>query len=202
MKRFFVTFALMMLVAGFAVAQDFDGINEIGLYTTPTPADADDAMTASISGLVPVYLVINNPYNTARSQPIVSMGGYECTLVLPGAWGIFGDVTTPPNTVNLSDAGYPEFFVAGTFPVNPTGFTTLASFSLANFASEAGHVFMSPVAAPSIAGTIAITDADFDFELLEAFPISGGLDVPVFGFGLSVVDNEDVSWGGVKSLYQ
>ena len=204
MKRFFVTFALTMLVSGLAIAEeDFcDFPNEIGLYTTPTPATMDDAMTPSTSGLIQLYLVISNPHNTVRDLPIVNMGGFECTLVLPGAWGIFGDVTLPPNTVNLSTAGAPEFFVAGTFPTSGGCFTTLAAFQVANFAVDPGHVFMSPVAAPSIAGTVAITDADFDFELLEAFPISGDLAAPIFGMGMAVVDNEEVSWGGVKSLYQ
>ena len=204
MKRFFVTFALTMLVSGLAFAEeDFcDFPNEIGVYTTETPATAADAFTASTSGLVQVYLVISNPYNTNRMQPIVNMGGYELFLNFPGAWGIFGEVTTPPNTVNLSDAGFPEFFVTGTFPTSGGCFTTLASFQMANFAVQPGHMFMEPISAPSIGGGIAITDADFDFELLQAYPISGDFAAPIFGFGLAVVDNEDVSWGGVKSLYQ
>jgi hypothetical protein len=205
MKRFFVTLALISLVAGYAVAADPDFCyypNEIGLYVTESPASMDDAMTPTTFGLVQVYLVISNPYNTNRMQPIANMGGYECTLDFPGAWGIFGDVTLPPNTLNLSQAGFPEFYVAGTFPTSGGCFTTLASFQLANFTTESGPIFMTPVGAPSIAGSIAITDADYDFELLEAFPISGDLALPIFGIGLSVVDNDDVSLGDVKALYR
>ena len=48
MKRFLVTFAVMALFAGTAVAQEltdpieFDGDNEIGLYTTMTPSVLGD----------------------------------------------------------------------------------------------------------------------------------------------------------------
>jgi hypothetical protein len=203
MKRFFVTFAVLSLVAGAAVAQDFgEYANEIGIYTTTTPTGMADTAIGGCSGFgqFVTYLVISNPVDDGSGLPIGNIGGYECTVTFPAGWGIV--VTLPPNTTDF-DGDAPDFFVSGLIPV--TGmFTVLADITFQSFGGGGqGGVFLNPYSGPqTIPGSMAITDADNNFVPSAAHPISGDYALPVAGICDAVVDNEDVSWGSIKSLYQ
>lgn len=203
MKRFFVTIAVLSLFAGAAVAQDF-GVypNEIGIYTTTTPTGAADTDIGACSGFGQffTYLVISNPVDDGTGLPITNIGGYECTVDFPTGWGFV--VALPPNTTDF-DGDAPDFFVSGLIPVAGM-FTVLADITFQSFGgADQGGVFVLPYSGPqTIPGSMAITDADNNFVASAAHPISGSYEDPVANTCGTVVPNEDMSWGGVKSLFK
>lgn len=203
MKRFFVTLAILALFAGTAVAQDF-GVyaNEVGIYTTTTPAGEADTAIGGCSGFGQffTYLVISNPTDDGTGLPIANIGGYECTVTFPAGWGFV--VALPPNTTDF-DGDAADFFVSGNIPVAGMH-TVLADITFQSFGGASmGGVFLNPYNGPqTIPGEMAITDANNNFVASAARPISGDYALPVAGICDGVVPNEDVSWGSVKSLFQ
>ena len=94
--------------------------------------------------------------------------------------------------------------MSGTIPVAPSGFTVLAEITVQSFGGSNGGIFISPYdnGTPSIEGHMAVTNADDNFTLSRAYPISGSYADPIMGINLLVVESESVSWGDVKSLFK
>ncbi len=178
--------------------------NNIGLYITeaPTGDDAEATLVAATPGGYDIYLVLTKAYNWSLFAPINNVGGFECSLTLPDSWQI-SEVVLPPNVLDLN-GDLAHFYCAGLIPVTG-GMATLATITIGTFDSPppAGYVYISPYfAAPSLPGTMAITDADHEYVLEAAYPSSGDYDEPIFGLNMSVVPDEDLTWGDVKSLYR
>jgi len=205
MKRFFVLFALLMLVAGSALAQGviYEHNNEIGIYTTanPDPAIVDSQTSyTGTPGSFTAYVVCTNPYNTNINAPITSVGGFEFRLVLPASAFLLAAVL-PPASTNFATS--PDFLCGSNAPVVDSH-VTLLTLTIGEFSGAPGFISLSPVqdAPQSVPGEIAITDFNDDFSISVAHPVSGSFDMPVFGLYQPVVPNEDATWGGVKSLYR
>ncbi|MCP4574333.1 MAG: hypothetical protein GY838_18410 [bacterium] len=203
MKKVIIAlFALLLIVPAGAFAQ---ATSNIGLYTTPDPAkplgiESQVSLIAPGSGLYDIYLVCTDPTNENTGLPIENVGGFELSLTLPPGW-LFNGVAYAEGVLDL-DAAAEHFYCSGSIPV-VGGNALLATITLLTFDGTAGPIHMAPYfAAPSIPGSIAITDADDAFSLSHAYPSSGNFDDPVFGLNMVVVPTEDVSWGDVKSLFQ
>jgi len=208
MKRFFVIFALLMLVAGAANAQMYiyENQNEIGVYTTATPTglianqDAETSYTGAPGGAIMAYVVVTNPWNQNTNTAIDLVGGFEFHLYLPANVFLLGQVL-PPSATNFATA--PDFYVGCAAPV-VNGAATLLTLTLGEFSGTPGYVSLGPVLAPapSRPGNMAITDYNDGFSISLAYPVSGDYNLPVFGMYQPVVPNDDATWGGVKSLYR
>ena len=208
MKRFFVLFATLMLVAGIAQAQPpylFDADNEIGIFMVenPTAEDAQDmACYTGGPGQFTAYVVLTNPVNQNLRTPIAIVGGFEFQMVRPA--GLFVTPTLHESATNFM--GDPDYFCGAAVPV-VGGQCTLITLTIGTFTTDPAAWYLTPISdtgAQSIPGHMAITDAEDGFSLSEAYPTSGDFGVPVFGMFdcLGVVPNEDVSWGGVKTLFR
>ena len=210
MKRFFVLFTALMLVAGVANAQMlFDGENEIGIFMVenPTAEDAQDmACYMGSPGQFMCYAVLTNPVNQNLGTDMANVGGFEFQMVFPA--GLFVTPVLHPSATNFMSP--PDFFCGANIPV-VGGQCTLMTITVGTFTADPAMWFITPVSAPtvqSITGSIAGTDADDNFSLSEAYNTTGSVDdiwdVPVFGMFEcgQVVPNEDVSWGSVKTLFQ
>ncbi len=204
MKRFFVILAVLSL-AGAAFAQDFGEYpNEIGIFNTATPTGADseiyiDAPTGA--GGYNMFLVISNATDEGASTALETIGGFELSVVRPAGWNMI--VTLPAGVLDL-DGAAEHFYCSGAIPV--TGdFTVLCDIQFGSFGgAESGWIFLTPYSngEQSIPGHMAITDAENNFVLSRAFPISGSYEDPVAGINMQATPTEDVSWGSVKSLFQ
>ena len=210
MKRFLVLTVALMLVASFANAQFlFEGENEIGMFMVENPtaeSAQDDACYMGSPGQFTAYVVLTNPVNQNLGTPMANVGGFEFNLGY--AAGLFVTPVLHPSATNFMSP--PDFFCGSNIPV-VGGQCTLITLTIGTFTADPAPWYIAPVSDPavqSIPGSIAITDADDNFSLSEAYNTTGSVDdiwdVPVFGmFECSgVVPNEDVSWGGVKTLYQ
>lgn len=203
MKRFLVIFAVLSLTAGAAYAQ-FDYANEIGIYTTATPTGdpADILIDAGGVGAggFDCFVIITNPTDEGTGNPIATLGGFEFSVTYPAGWNFV--VTLPAGVLDL-DSAASHFYCSGAIPVSE--FTVLSGVQFGSWGGASpGGIFLTPYSngEQSIPGHMAVTDADNNFVLSTAFPISGSYDAPVAGITLEVVPTEDVSWGSVKSLFQ
>jgi len=211
MKRFLVLTAALMLIAGAANAQFlFEGENEIGIFTVenPTAEDAQDvACYTGPAGQFMIYCVLTNPVNQLLGTPMSNVGGFEFRLEYPA--GLFVTPVIHPSATNFMSP--PDFFCGANIPV-AGGQCTLITMTIGTFTTDPAAWYITPVsdsAAQSIPGAIAITDADDNFSISEAYTVAGSgegrdFSAPVFGMFdcADVVPNEDVSWGGVKTLFQ
>jgi hypothetical protein len=197
MKKFLFILAAM-LIASAAVAE-----NEVGIYvvenTTPESAE-EDACYSGAPGQFVIYCVLTEPYNVNTGTPISFVGGFEFRINWPA--GIFVTPTIHPSATNFQTA--PDFFCGANIPVVADQ-ATLITITVGTFTADPGLWFVTPISdenAQSIPGAIAITDANDNFSISQAFPVSGSFADPVFGMWTCVVPNEDVSFGGVKALFQ
>lgn len=202
-KMIIALFAVTLLVPSLALGW---GENNIGMYTTETPApggeDAEAQLIAPTFGQYSIYVVLTRPWNFNTGGPIANVGGYEFEMSdLPPGWSFAGFVF-PPNTTDFNGNDQ-QFFVSGQIPVTGES-ALLVEIQIGTFDAtpEAGHIWIAPYFAPSIPGAMAVTDFDDGFSISEAFPSSGDYGLPVFGINAAVVPSEDASWGGVKSMFK
>ena len=211
MKRFLVLTVALMLVAGVANAQFlFEGENEIGIFTVenPTAENAEDmACYMGAPGQFTIYCVLTNPVNQNLGFAMEAVGGFEFNLGY--AAGLFVTPVIHPSATNFMSP--PDFFCGANIPVTG-GQCTLITLTVGTFTADPAAWYISPVSDPgvqSIPGAIAITDANDNFSISEAYTTAGSgeardFSAPVFGMFdcADVVPNEDVSWGGVKTLFR
>ena len=197
MNKFLFILAAM-LIATAAIAE-----NEIGMYMVenPTPESAEeDACYSGAPGQFTAYVVLTGPVNDGLGTPIENVGGFEFQLIWPA--GPFVTPAIHPSATNFMTA--PDFFCGANIPV-VGGQCTLITVTIGVFTADPVLWSLAPVSdenAQSIPGAIAITDADDNFEISQAYPVSGDFSEPIFGMWTCVVPNDDVSFGGVKALFQ
>ena len=204
MKKFLFILAAM-LIATTAMAE-----NEIGIYVVenPTPERAaEDACYSGPPGQFIVYCVLTDPVNQIEGTPMDNVGGFEFQMVWPT--GIFVTPAIHPSATNFQTP--PDFLCGANIPV-VGGQCTLITITVGTFSDDPAPWFLGPVSDPivqSIPGAMAITDANDNFSLAEAYSTAGSgaerdFSLPVFAMWdcANVVDNEDVSFGGVKALFQ
>ena len=210
MKRFFVLFVMLMLVASVANAQYlFEYANEIGIFAVENPtaeSAQDDACYTGPAGQFTIYCVLTNPVNTLANRPMINVGGFEFGIGWPA--GIFVTPTIHPSATNFQTP--PDFLCGANIPV-VGGQCTLITITVGTFSDDPGAWYLGPISDPgvqTIPGAMAITDYDDNFSLAEAFSTAGSsgdrdFSAPVFSMwdcGV-VVPNQDVSFGGVKALF-
>jgi hypothetical protein len=139
MKRFFVLFAMLTLVAGTAIAQPpylFEGENEIGLFVVENPtaeSAQDDACYDVAPGQFMIYCVLTNPVNQNLGTPMANVGGFEFNISWPA--GLFVTPTIHPSATNFASA--PDFFCGANIPV-VGGQCTLITITVGTFTADPG----------------------------------------------------------------
>jgi len=176
--------------------------NHIGIYATETPDinDLEASATLELSeGQFTIYVLVTMPYNDNTGMAMENLGGFEFRIEWPADW--FVTPTLHASATNFLSA--PDFFCGANAPV-VNNMVTVVSLACGTFDFSPTLFHITPISDPSqqtIPGSIAVTDADDNFSISEAFPASGDFANPVFGFNMTVVSNEDKAWGGVKALF-
>ena len=186
------------LIVSSAMAGDLQ--NAIGIYH-PQPNNTDDLETNTNylgqPGAFQAYVVLVDPYNENTGAAIANLGGFEFKIDLPGNVYLMG------HTMHTSCANFmspPEFLVGSNIPVRGD-MVTLITLDLSEFAGTTSFIYLKPVSIPSIAGSLAIADADDAFSISEAVPSSGALNEPVFDLYFEPAVDE-ATWGEVKTLFK
>ena len=198
MKKFLVILAALTLLTGVAYAE-----NEIGIYMAPTitPEDAEElACYSGAAGQFTAYCIITEPFNNNLGTPVAFVGGFEFRMEYPA--GLFVTPTLDPTATNFMSA--PDFFCGSNVPV-VDGQCVLITLTIGTFTTDPASWYLTPVSdepAQSIPNAMAMTDAEDNFSISQAFPASGSFTDPVFGMWTCPVPNEDVNWGSVKSLFR
>ena len=193
--------ALALLAPNSGVAQGAD--NQFGIYTTQTPdldniTDADTSLNGS--GQFTAYVVCTNPVNTDDAHTILNLGGFEFQIVFDSA--LFVTPTLAPTATNFMSP--PDFFCGSNIPV-VNGMCVVITLTIGSFTADPSSFFLVPVSdvpAQSIPNGLALTDADDNFSIAQAYPSSGDFADAVFGFNTTVVPNEDATWSDLKSLFR
>ncbi len=198
MKTFLALVALLavaVLTAGPAVALDD---NRFGLYYDQA-ATIDEIDIAANSQQV-LYLVLMNPVSDFGDVQLV--GGFECAIV-PATGDFLLGVTFPLDALNLNDSidNLVVAYVQG-LPVGSDSGTTLATVSVLTLGNNPEGYHLQPPSPASHPDKISYLDLGGSQALIvDALPVSGSHDRPVFTFGDYTVD-ENRKWGDVKSLYR
>jgi hypothetical protein len=194
--------ALALLAPNSGIAQG--ALNQVGIYTTQTPdlgniTDDDTSIQSLTGGQFTAYVVVTNPWSDTGDSEIMNLGGFEFRI----EWGaLFVTSTLAPTATNFMSP--PDFFCGSNIPV-VNGQCTVITLTIGAFGTDPVPFLLSPVSDPnaqSIPGAIAITDADDNFVISQAYPASGAFANPVFGYNTTVVPNEDTSWSEMKALFQ
>jgi hypothetical protein len=186
------TFALVTVFPAAALDDNLLGL----FYDRAATIDEIDIAPNSQQEL---YLVLINPVSDFGNVSLV--GGFECSIV-PATGDFLMGVTFPLDAININ--GVPDDLVVGFsqgLPVEPSG-TTLATLSVLTMGNNPEGYYLLPATGASMPNSLAYLDMGGPEPLIvDAQPVSGSFDVPVFTFGdYSVEEGKD--WGGVKSLYR
>lgn len=183
------------LTAGPAAALDN---NRFGLYYDQ--AATIDEIDVAANSQHALYLVLLNPVSDFGDVQLV--GGFECSIV-PATGDFLLGVTYPLDALNLNSCA--DNLVVGYvqgLPVGSGGGTTLATFSVLTMGNNPEGYYLQPASPASHPNKISYLDLGSSQTLIvDALPVSGSHDRPVFTFGDYTVD-EDRKWGDVKSLYR
>jgi hypothetical protein len=196
MKNFIALLAFLAvgpLAAGVAASLDE---NRLGLYYDQA-ATIDEIDIAANSQQV-LYLVLINPVSSSGNVTLV--GGFECGI-LPAPGDYLLGATFPLEAINVG--GTADDMVVGYsqgLPVVSGGGTTLATVSVLTMGNNPEGYYLQPAAGAVIPNSMVYLDLGGS-EVVNALPVSGSFDLPVFTFGDYSVE-EGKNWGGVKSLYR
>ncbi|MFT5098622.1 MAG: hypothetical protein ACI9HY_000731 [Planctomycetaceae bacterium] len=192
------------------------------------PSCCQHAVIGSIVTVdITVRDLVNPTFGFEGSRPVTSIRRFEVALVMdPGLY--ITDLTYPVQAVNLGDLENLDVFYVTPLPVGDY-FTVLATvtFILTGFPEEnlfanpplypchyefdpavaaVAAVAAYPVAEPSLAGRIVLTDADD--PSVPIFALDSTEEewlIPRFRFRAmqeAPVATEDESWGTIKALYR
>lgn len=186
---------VLATVGGAAAALDE---NRLGLFYDMA-ATIDEIDIAANSQQV-LYLVLINPVSDSGSVQVV--GGFECSIV-PATGDFLLGVTFPVDAINVGSVdNIVVGYAAPSLPVTSADGTVLATLSVLTMGNNPEGYFLQPPMSPSLPNKIAYLDMGAgDALTVEAVPVSGSHDRPVFTFGDYTVE-ENKQWGEVKSLYR
>ncbi|MEN8006511.1 MAG: hypothetical protein ABFS42_05815 [Candidatus Krumholzibacteriota bacterium] len=198
MKTFLALAALLAVSAAPVDATAALSENLFGLFY-------DEAATVDEIEITPnsqqvLYLVVVNPVSANGNVQMI--GGFECS-VLPATGDYLLAVAFPTTAINAF--GSPDNLMVGfaqAMPVTSGSGVTLATLTVLTMGNNPEGYFLQPASPPSIPNTMAYLDMSSAETLaVNAMPVSGSFDQPVFTFGDYTVE-EDRMWGDVKSLYR
>ncbi len=217
MNRIVIVCCALLLLAGSASAQEQNLIGLVSEADCPLVTNSthtNDCFSEPYCGLQEFYLVVWHPWNTSLDQAITNVGGFECKLLLPDGFYLLG-VQLPPMSINFKPL--PEMLVGTNVPVVGDQ-TVLATITVLvpEYVGDTMFARLTPVnpVYQSIAGRLAITDANDEFSLqaVDAFgPLGIAADYtePMLYFGdpqgqgsPCVVPNQPTSWGSLKADYR
>ena len=195
MKKLALAIMFTML-AGTAFAQGW-AENNVGVYLDPEGTNNCGFGVGSI----PMYLV-------GTGLTAETTGGFEVKLIIEGP--AFGPLnpTYPVQASNLASRENEWIVGYGTPAPAPGGVCVFMSFDVfVDNDAMPTEFFIEPVYFASIPGSGAYLDGSDYNIILPLYNATGdpvtGETVPVCTLnGQCVVDSEDASWGGVKSLYR
>ena len=188
------TLSAAALTAGHAAALDN---NRFGLYFDQ--AATIDEIDIAANSQHALYLVLINPVSDFGAVQLV--GGFECSIV-PATGDFLLGVTYPLDALNLNDSadnlvvGYAQGLPVG------SGGTVLATVSVLTIGNNSEGYYLRPASPASHPNSISYLDLGGPQVLIvDALPVSGSHDLPVFTFGDFTID-ESKRWGDVKSLFR
>ncbi len=187
-----VLFSAVALAAGSAAALDD---NRFGLFYDRAATIDEIDITANSQQIL--YLVLINPVSDFGNVQLV--GGFECSIV-PATGDFLLAVTFPLDAINLhgSTDNLVVAYVQG-LPVDSGGGTTLATVSVLTLGNNPEGYYLLPTSSGN--NMLYLDLGGPEGLLVDALPVSGSFDRPVFTFGDYTVE-EDKMWGDVKSLYR
>jgi hypothetical protein len=198
MKKSLALLALVFVLATVCGASAALDENRLGLFYDQ--AATIDEIDIAANSQQYLYLVLINPVSDLGTVQVV--GGFECSIV-PATGDYLLGVTFPLEAVNVG--GSSENIVvgyAGALPISSAEGTVLATLSVLTMGNNPEGYFLQPPASPSLPNKMAYLDMGIPETLIvEAVPVSGSHDRPVFTFGDYTVE-ENKQWGDVKSLYR
>jgi len=197
MKTFLALVALLSataLVTGTSSALDD---NLFGLFYDRAATINDPDVTDNSQQVI--YLVLINPVSDFGNVQLV--GGFEC-LIVPATGDFLMGVAFPIDAINVGSNDDLAVGFAQGLQVDASGGTTLATFSVMTMGNNPEGYFLKPPSSPSHPNAMAYLDQSGPEEfIVDAMPVSGSYDRPVFTFGDYTVE-EGKMWGDVKSLYR
>jgi hypothetical protein len=202
MKKLLVLLTGLMLVSSLGVAGADPDPDSMGFFFD-TDATVYETSTVAPFQMVTGYIVVSNPTST-------SVSGWECKIGITGSpvapgWAYAGgglNVFTPTLTDALFNVGV-GLAPASLFPVNDV--VVLATFS-GFIMSPADVVTFTVLPFP---GSVTFDNAPGyvdgnDVGMVVPCGVSSGFPYGAIGAivnGTGVVDNADMTWGGVKALF-
>lgn len=198
MKHFLAFLVLISVLAVAGGAQAVLDENRLGLYYDQ--AASIDEIDIAANSQQYLYLVLINPVSDLGA--VQSVGGFECSIV-PATGDYLLGVSFPVQAINVG--GSLENIVVGyasALPVASADGTVLATVTVLTMGNNPEGYFLQPPDAPALPNKMAYIDMGIPEQLIvEAVPVSGSHDRPVFTFGDYTVE-ENRQWGDVKSLYR
>lgn len=191
--------SVLLAVTGFAIGVSAAvDENRFGLfYDQAATIDEIDITANSHQAL---YLVLINPVSDRGS--VQTVGGFECSIV-PASGDFLMGVTFPLDAINAygSSDNLMVGYAQGLSVISGGG-TTLATISVLTMGNNPDGYKLQPASPSSMPNKMAFLDLGGGEGLIvNALPVSGSHDLPVFTFGDYTVD-ENRQWGNVKSLYR
>lgn len=174
-----IILAACLLLVSQAHAQSVpDCYNGVGIFLEPNPSP----VTNYVEQIEPfetmtAYVVLANPYNENTGAPIRNLGGFEFRLEFPENLQV--NATLREGTTNFLNA--PDYLCGTNLPAVDDQIL-LMTLEIAAFSTDPGGWFITPVLNPSsqsIPGEMAVADADDEFSLSRATPVSYSFDLPV-----------------------
>ncbi len=198
MKTFLALAALLGVTALPADPASALSDNLFGLYYDQAATIDEIEITPNSQQVL--YLVVINP--VSDNGGVQMIGGFECSI-LPAAGDVLMGVAFPLLAVNVN--GSYENLMVGYgqgLPVTSSNGTTLATLTVLTMGNNPEGYLLQPASPSSHPNKMAYLDlSSTEGLIVDASPISGSHDLPVFTFGDYTVE-EDRIWGDVKSLYR
>lgn len=198
MKKILVLMAVVCVLASTGGAAAALEENQLGLFYDQA-ATIDEVDIAANSQQY-LYLVLINPVSDLGT--VQGVGGVECSIV-PAMGDYLLGISFPVSSVNIgSSLEEIQVGFSSALPVvSPEG-TVLATLSVFTMGNNPEGYFLRPPSIPALPNKMAYLDMAEEFGLpVEAVPVSGSHDRPVFTFGDYTIE-ENRQWGNVKSLYR
>ena len=198
MKTFLALAALLAVSAVHVDSASALRENLFGLYYDQ--AATIDEIEISPNSQQVLYLVVINPVSAYGGVQLI--GGFECSI-LPASGDFLLGVTYPLDAININ--GTADNLMVGYaqgLPVASGNGTTLATVTVLTMGNNPDGYYLQPASPSSHPNKMAYLDLGSSEALIvDAVPVSGSHDQPVFTFGDYTVE-EDRKWGDVKSLYR
>lgn len=203
--------ALSLLAPSAGFAQT--AYNQLGIYTDQAGIPDSANTVATVNVPFNAYLVLTNPWNHSFGpiggeveQAITAVDGFEVRLDFPesASWFMLSE-NFPANEINVGQGNDYVVGFATSVPVTDNA-VVLVTWQFMVLAASEFNTYMNLTTFPSVAGTLAIVDADDTDQpsnLVSVYPSTNDFDTPVFSVnGTAAVATENESWGGVKALFK